>query len=335
MKALILSGGGALGAFEAGAIQSLHDSGDEFDVVCGSSIGAINASFVAQDKIDQLTALWRRIGNLKPPLIDYMEQVNAAINLLDEIEKVVHLNPFGIAPAALRWMQVGSKKALMALRGFVKPDAIKEILSSNLEFTALKRSLIVTATNLTYGSSETFYAFVGPNCGQMQTSFTKAFGDGAHALSNDEEFILAIRASAAIPGAFEPVPMNLGSAGDKEFVDGGVANNTPIKLAADVGATEITAILLQPVQASAPAFATNNLLEIGLASLTVMQQKLLEQDMDSVNNNPAVTIRYIRPLTPLSLTVLGFNDQRGIDAAFEAGIAAAKTPKPLNKKQSA
>ena len=31
MTALILSGGGALGAFEAGAIQSLRDSGDEFD----------------------------------------------------------------------------------------------------------------------------------------------------------------------------------------------------------------------------------------------------------------------------------------------------------------
>ena len=204
---------------------------------------------------------------LEATLIDYMEQVNAAINLLDEIEKVAHLNPLGLLPAALRWMQVGSKKALMALRGFVKPDAIEEILSSNLEFIALRRSLIVTASNLTCGSSETFYAFVGPNCGHMQTSFTKAFGDGAHALSNDEDFFLAVRASAAILGAFEPVSMNLGSAGAKEFVDGGVANNTPIKLAADVGATEITTILLQPVQASAPALATNNSLEIGLESL--------------------------------------------------------------------
>ena len=44
MKALVLSGGGALGAFEAGAIQSLRDSGDGFDLVCGSSISAINAS---------------------------------------------------------------------------------------------------------------------------------------------------------------------------------------------------------------------------------------------------------------------------------------------------
>jgi hypothetical protein len=65
-----------------------------------------------------------------------------------------------------------------------------------------------------------------------------------------------------------------------------------------------------------------------------MQQKLLEQDMDSVNNNPAVTIRYIRPLTPLPLTVLGFSDQGGIDEAFEAGITAAKSPKPLDKKSS-
>jgi len=334
VKALVLSGGGALGAFEAGAIQTLRDSGTEFDVICGSSIGAINASFVAQDKVDQLTSLWRGISALQPPVIDYIEQVHAAINLSDEIDKVAHGNPFGLEPLALRWMQLGSKKALLALRGFVLPNTIETILSSNLVFAALKRSLIVTATNLTYGSSETFYAFVGPNSGQMQSSFTKALGDGAHAIYNDEQFVLAVRASAAIPGAFEPVPMNLGSAGYKEFVDGGVANNIPIRLAADVGATEITAVLLQPVQTSVPAYATNNLLEIGLASLTVMQQKLLEQDMDSVNNNPAVTIRYIRPLTPLPVTVLGFNDQGGIDEAFEAGIAAAKTPKPLDKKSS-
>ncbi len=124
MKALVLSGGGALGAFEAGAIQALSDSHDESDIVCGTSIGAINAAFTAQDKIPQLTSLWQRIGTLDPPVIDYIEQVQFAIDLADEFEKITHLNPFGVEPFLKRWAQLGSKKAFLALRGFLKPNAV-------------------------------------------------------------------------------------------------------------------------------------------------------------------------------------------------------------------
>jgi predicted acylesterase/phospholipase RssA len=331
MRALVLSGGGALGAFEAGAIQALSDNHDEFDIVCGTSIGAINAAFAAQDKIPQLTSLWQRIGTLDPPVIDYFQQVQFAIDLADEFEKIAHLNPFGIEPFVKRWTEIGSKKAFLALRGFVRPNAIETILSSNLEFTTLKRSLIVTATDLTRGASEAFYAFVGANCDSMQRSFTAAFGDGAHQLTTNENLALAVRASAAIPGAFEPVAMNLGSAGNKDFVDGGVANNVPVTLAAYAGATDISVILLQPFQTAPPSYPTTNLLDIGMASFTVMQQTLLQQDMQRVNKTPNVTVRYISPATPLPLTVLSFTDQSGIDQAFAAGMAAARASTPLGK----
>jgi|GEM_PF-6126943 len=45
MKALVLSGGGARGAYEAGLVCGLANAGERFDLVCGTSIGAINASF--------------------------------------------------------------------------------------------------------------------------------------------------------------------------------------------------------------------------------------------------------------------------------------------------
>ncbi len=41
---LVLQGGGALGAYQAGVYQALHESGIEPDWVIGTSIGAINAS---------------------------------------------------------------------------------------------------------------------------------------------------------------------------------------------------------------------------------------------------------------------------------------------------
>jgi len=331
MNALVLSGGGALGAFEAGAIKALYDSGSKFDLICGTSIGAINASFAAQDKISELTSLWLGIADMQPPLIGYVDQVRYAIDLLDEIEKVERGNIFGLEPAIVRWAQIGSKKALVRITGFVKPDVISQILTANLDFGRLTRSLIVTATNLTFASSDAFYAFVGPNSEAAQQSFLKGYSNNAHPISRDN-FELAVRSSAAIPGAFEPVSMNLGTQGNKEYVDGGVANNTPTRLAAQAGATEIVVMLLEPQQVSTALYPTANLLEIAATSLTVMQQRLLQLDMELVNTDPNVKIDVIRPSVALTLGVLEFNNKTAIDDAFHQGEAAVKDMRSLEKR---
>ena len=44
---LVLQGGGALGAYQAGVYQALQEAGIEPDWVIGTSIGAINASLIA------------------------------------------------------------------------------------------------------------------------------------------------------------------------------------------------------------------------------------------------------------------------------------------------
>ena len=44
---LVLQGGGALGAYQVGVYQALHEAGIEPDWVVGTSIGAINASIIA------------------------------------------------------------------------------------------------------------------------------------------------------------------------------------------------------------------------------------------------------------------------------------------------
>lgn len=316
MKALILSGGGALGAFEAGVVKAFKDRGESFDLVCGTSIGAMNAAFVAQDKADELMSLWQGISKVN--VIQYVTPIQYAIMLADEIEKVDHDDPFALIPAIERWMQVGSKKALLALRGVVKPDSIEQLLNANLDLDMLKRSLIVTATNLTYGSSDAFFAFVGEGCDAVQSLFEKAIGSAGHALSTTQAFRDAVRASAAIPGFFEPVTLNLGSAGNKEFVDGGVANNTPVRLASMAGASEIVVVLLEPAPPAVPSYATETLAEIALASYTVVQQQLLQLDVAlAASRGAAVTT--IRPSAALSLSLLGFNDQAGINAAFSEG----------------
>ena len=46
--ALVLSGGGARGAYEAGAWQALTELGIKIDIITGTSVGAITAAMVAQ-----------------------------------------------------------------------------------------------------------------------------------------------------------------------------------------------------------------------------------------------------------------------------------------------
>ncbi|MCD6309391.1 MAG: patatin-like phospholipase family protein [Candidatus Eremiobacteraeota bacterium] len=56
--ALILEGGGAKGAFEAGVIKYIYEKKIPIDLVCGTSVGAINAAFFAFRKIKDLIKLW-------------------------------------------------------------------------------------------------------------------------------------------------------------------------------------------------------------------------------------------------------------------------------------
>ena len=47
-RGFVMTGGGAKGLYEAGVIHAFHLTGMEFDVITGSSIGAMNSAFFAE-----------------------------------------------------------------------------------------------------------------------------------------------------------------------------------------------------------------------------------------------------------------------------------------------
>lgn len=67
--ALVLQGGGALGAYQAGVYQAMHEVGVEPDWVSGVSIGAINSAIIAGNppsrRLQQLGVFWDRITDRK------------------------------------------------------------------------------------------------------------------------------------------------------------------------------------------------------------------------------------------------------------------------------
>ena len=62
---LVLQGGGALGAYQVGVYEALHEAGIEPDWVIGTSIGAINAALIAgnppENRVHRLREFWARV----------------------------------------------------------------------------------------------------------------------------------------------------------------------------------------------------------------------------------------------------------------------------------
>ena len=63
--ALVLQGGGALGAYQAGVYEALNDAGIYPNWIAGMSIGAINAAIIAgnapNDRVDRLREFWTQV----------------------------------------------------------------------------------------------------------------------------------------------------------------------------------------------------------------------------------------------------------------------------------
>src|SRR2546422_4519871 len=70
---LVLQGGGALGAYQVGVYQALHEAGVEPDWVIGTSIGAVNGAIIAgnetEKRLPRLQEFWDKVrlgGRVEP-----------------------------------------------------------------------------------------------------------------------------------------------------------------------------------------------------------------------------------------------------------------------------
>ena len=115
--ALVLQGGGALGAYQAGVYQGLAEADLQPDWVAGISIGAINAAMIAgnppEARVDKLRAFWER--SRTPPLPDSFDD-----------RRDIRL-PASRAAALRNQVHCRAAPCCKARRGFFKPRLIAAV----------------------------------------------------------------------------------------------------------------------------------------------------------------------------------------------------------------
>jgi NTE family protein len=122
--ALLLQGGGALGAYQAGVYEALTEANLDPDWVAGISIGAVNAALIAgnvpEKRVEKLREFWEAVST--PPLgVPYLKSIEITHELTRRlVNQTRHVAPCSLVrqtfspPACFRHTS-GSLIGLMPL----------------------------------------------------------------------------------------------------------------------------------------------------------------------------------------------------------------------------
>jgi NTE family protein len=204
--ALVLQGGGALGAYQGGVYEALHEAGIEPDWVSGVSIGAINSAIIAgnprEKRLERLKAFWDRITNRR------IAMITADGDIFREMR-----NSFSAFTTMLMgqpgFFEPRRASPLLAFPG--AKDAVSYYDTAPLRDTLLD---LVDFDRLNNGSIRFSVGAVNIRSGNF------VYFDSKNSTIQPEH----IMASGALPPAFPAVQI-----GTDYFWDGGIVSNTPLQ----------------------------------------------------------------------------------------------------------
>jgi NTE family protein len=117
---------------------------------------------------------------------------------------------------------------------------------------------------------------------------------------NDPDLRLAVLASASFPGAFSPVVI-----GGELWSDGGICTTTPIKAAADAGATEVDIILASPSFAPHRADKAPRAHEVAMRALEIQSVAKMNSDIDrALYYNELIGAGFIKGKTHIKFNII-------------------------------
>ena len=220
LTALILQGGGALGAYQAGVYEQLSAQHFQPDWIVGTSIGAINGAIIAgnrpEHRVAKLRAFWDSLAPASSWLdawspVAWAEIFNpfaAAMGVTTRNGAVLGAMSQGIAGFFSPRLGVNcgiNAPVAIADAGFYDTSPLRQTLLDHVDYDYLNSGpvrLSVCAVNVASGEMKVFD-------------------------SNDKEPLGPehIMASGALPPAFPPVII-----GGQAYWDGGIYSNTPLEV---------------------------------------------------------------------------------------------------------
>ncbi|MGH8471083.1 MAG: patatin-like phospholipase family protein [Gammaproteobacteria bacterium] len=226
--ALVLSGGGARGAYQVGFLRALaeHRPGLQIPIVTGVSAGAINAAYLAsqvaefRDKAETLARLW---SGLTTDQIFRIDIASLARNVLSWGARLF----LGQASRHILARSLVDTSPLCAMLDHVLQPVHRQLpgIARNLAHGGLK-AVAVTASSYSTGQSVTWVQGDPPAPAHGQRKFMRCKLRIDHIL-----------ASAALPLLFPAVRINR-----RWFGDGGIRMTAPLAPAVHLGAEKILAI---------------------------------------------------------------------------------------------
>ena len=205
---LVLQGGGALGAYQAGVYEAMREVGIEPDWVIGTSIGAINASLIAgnkpENRLARLREFWSRVEqDATLEAITSLPWVGRELpnwlTLATGVPSFFKPNPFAF---------LGPHVSLSTdARGYYRTDLLEGTLTDLVDFPIVQGH----SPRLTVGAAN------------VRTAEMRYFDSRESELTARH-----VMASGALPPAFPAVRI-----GGELYWDGGVLSNTPVEIVFD------------------------------------------------------------------------------------------------------
>ena len=202
---LVLQGGGALGAYQAGAYEGLAEAQILPDWIVGVSIGAINAALIAgnppERRVERLRAFWDHLSSWSPFVLpEALDSMRPAFNRLSAASGAMFGVPGFFTPRVPPpFLSVdGSPGAL----SFYDTTPLLDTLESLVDFDLINRR----AVRLSLGAAN------------VRTANSLYF-DNAHTRITADH----VRASGSLPPGFPPVAID-----GEHYWDGGIVSNTPL-----------------------------------------------------------------------------------------------------------
>lgn len=216
-KYLVLQGGGALGAYQAGAYEALHEAGVRPEWIAGISIGSINAAIIAgspeKRRVDNLRRFWETATSgptslpfrTGPLIRKWLNEYSAAFSATSGV------NGFYIPRSMMPWQYAAEPKAAISV---YDTTPLIDTLNELVDFDRINHGAI----RLSLGAVE------------VETGNFAYFDTHPCRLRKEPVPLTAhhVAASGALPPGFPPVEID-----GKHYWDGGLVSNTPFQWVID------------------------------------------------------------------------------------------------------